>query len=141
MSTASKIPKSLPWAVILVMVLSFAPRVSYAQTQASELQTMQSFLAIMDSYFDLIQSTHDIASDREKSAIIQMQKIQEVYEELGKKAKAADILRTVLEDSKNPTIRNAAYMLLADNLKDTGRADEALTLLKQALSENIAAAK
>jgi len=141
MSTASKIPKSLPWAVILVMVLSFAPSVSYAQTQASELQTMQSFLAIMDSYFDLIQSTHDIASDREKSAIIQMQKIQEVYEELGKKAKAADILRTVLEDSKNPTIRNAAYMLLADNLKDTGRADEALTLLKQALSENIAAAK
>ena len=141
MFTVSKKRTAGPWVIVLITILSFAPGTSYAQNQASELQTMQSFLAIMDSYFDLIQSTHDIASNREKSAIIQMHKIQEVYEDLGKKAKAADVLRSVLQDSKNSTIRNAAYMLLADNLKDTGRADEALTLLKQALSENIAAAK
>lgn len=141
MYTVRKTRAGGPSTFILCAFLSFGSTTGFAQTQTSELQTMQSFLSIMDSYFDLIQSTHDIAADREKSAIIQMQKIQEVYEELGKKAQAAEVLRSVLQDSKNSTIRNAAYMLLADNLKDTGRADEALTLLKQALSENIAADK
>ncbi len=70
-----------------------------------------------------------------------MQKIQEAYEQLGQKARAADVLRSVLKDSDNTTIRNAAYMLLADNLKDTGRADEALELLRQGLAENIKATK
>jgi len=141
MSTANTQPVKILFGLTLIAILNFTPTHTHAQTQASELQTMQSFLSIMDSYFELIQSTHDIASDREKSAIIQMQKIQEVYEDLGQKAKAAKVLRTVLDDSKNSTIRNAAYMLLADNLKETGRADEALALLKQALSENINAAK
>jgi len=90
---------------------------------------------------NLSRSTHAIASDHEKAAIIQMQKIQEAYEQLGQKARAADVLRSVLKDSDNTTIRNAAYMLLADNLKDTGRADEALELLRQGLAENIKATK
>ncbi|MGI9294975.1 MAG: tetratricopeptide repeat protein [Pseudomonadales bacterium] len=125
-------------AVAAALLLTSALQ-SHAQSP-EELKTMQTFLSIMDSYFQIIESTHAVASDNEKAAIVQMQKIQEVYEELGKKAQAADILRGVLQDSRNSTIRNAAYMLLADNLKDTGRADEALKLLQQGLAENIAAA-
>lgn len=124
-------------AVAASLLLIFALQ-SQAQSP-DQLKTMQTFLSIMDSYYQIIESTHAVASDSEKAAIVQMQKIQEVYEELGKKAKAADILRGVLDDSRNPAIRNAAYMLLADNLKDTGRADEALKLLQQGLAENIAA--
>lgn len=123
-------------AVLLVTSLT-----GHAQPQKKELETMQAFLAIVNSYYDVVESTHDIASNNEKAAIIQMQKIQEVYESLGQKANAADILRGVLEDSKSPTIRNAAYMLLADNLKDTGRASEALKLLQKGLAENIAASQ
>ncbi|MGI9287066.1 MAG: hypothetical protein ACR2P1_16905 [Pseudomonadales bacterium] len=126
-------------AIAASLLLIFALQ---SQAQSPEqLKTMQTFLSIMDSYYQIIELTHAVASDNEKAAIVQMQKIQEVYEELGKKAQAADILRGVLKDSRNPTIRNAAYMLLADNLKDTGRADEALKLLQQGLAENIAAAK
>lgn len=125
-------------AVAASLLLIFALQ-SQAQSP-DQLKTMQTFLSIMDSYYQIIESTHAVASDNEKAAIVQMQKIQEVYEELGKKAQAADILRGVLKDSRNSTIRNAAYMLLADNLKDTGRADEALKLLQQGLAENIAAA-
>jgi len=132
----------LPSALLaLIMTLLIAPMPSYAQPKRSELETMQAFLTIMNSYYDIIESAHEIASDNEKSAIIKMQKIQEVYDDLGRKAKAADVLRGVLQDSSNPTIRNAAYMLLADNLKDTGRADEALTVLQKGLAENIAASK
>ncbi len=113
---------------------------AHAQEQR-DLELMQTFLSIMADYFKIIESTYDISSNPEKAAIMQMQKIQEVYDERGEKARSADVLKQVLEDSNNTTIRNAAYMLLGDTLKDTGRADEALLLLQQGLDENIAAAQ
>ncbi len=118
----------------------FAAPAAFAQEQ-EDLQLMQTFLAIMTDYFEIIESTHEVSSDPEKAAIMQMQKIQEVYEQRGEKARSVDVLKQVLEDSDNPTIRNAAYMLLGDTLKDTGRADEALQMLRQGLSENIKAAQ
>jgi tetratricopeptide (TPR) repeat protein len=113
-----------------------------AHAQAPEdLETMQQFLGIMNSYFDIIESTYDINSDAEKAAIFQMQKIQEVYESRGEKALAIDVFRQVLKDTSNPTIRNAAYMLLGDGLKEAGRADEAVKVLQEGLRENLSNAK
>ncbi len=105
-----------------------------------DLALMQTFLEIMQDYFGIIESTHEVASNPEMAAIMQMQKIQEVYEERGNKAESVDVLLQVLEDSNNQTIRNAAYMLLGDTLKETGRADDALEYLQQGLAENIRAA-
>jgi tetratricopeptide (TPR) repeat protein len=122
-----------------VVLLAAAPG-AYAQEQ-EDLQLMQTFLAIMTDYFEIIESTHDVSSNPEKAAIMQMQKIQEVYEQRGEKAQSVEVLKQVLKDSNNPTIRNAAYMLLGDTLKDTGRADEALQMLRQGLNENIKAAQ
>lgn len=131
--------KSLLLALTMAVLLAVAPG-ARAQSQ-DDLQLMQTFLSIMTDYFEIIESTHDVASDPEKAAIMQMQKIQEVYEERGEKARSAEVLRQVLEDSDNITIRNAAYMLLGDTLKETGRADEALEFLRQGLDENIKAAQ
>ena len=119
-------------------LLAFAPAAK-AQ-QLSDIELMQSFLDLMTQYYDLIEATHDIAGDSEKAAIMQMQKIQEVYEERGDKARSVDVLKKVLEDSRNPTIRNAAYLMLSETLKDSGRASEALELLQRGLDENIEAA-
>ena len=135
MCTFRKITISITAAMLFVVAPS-------AQAQDQEnLELMQTFLSIMTDYFEIIESTHDIASDPEKAAIMQMQKIQEVYEQRGEKARSTDVLKQVLADSDNTTIRNAAYMLLGDTLKETGRADEAIELLRQGLNENIAAAK
>jgi len=113
-----------------------------ANAQAPEdLETMQQFLGIMTSYFDIIESTYDINSDAEKAAIFQMQKIQEVYENRGEKARAIGVFQQVLKETTNPTIRNAAYMLLGDALKETGRADEAVKVLQEGLRENLSNAK
>ena len=131
--------KTLTIGITAIAILAVAPS-SRAQT-ADELQLMQTFLAIMTDYFDIIESTYEVSSSPEKSAILQMQKIQEVYEERGEKARAADIFREVLKESRNPTIRNAAYFMLGDTLKDTGRSDDALELLRQGLSENIKASQ
>jgi len=112
-----------------------------AQAQTpQELQTMQTFLDIMTSYFDIIEATHDVSSNEEKAAIMQMQKIQEIYEQRGEKVRSVEVLQRVLKDSRNPTIRNAAYMMMGDTLKDAGRTEEALALLQQGLQENISAA-
>ena len=126
-------------SITAAMLFAVAPS---AQAQEIEnLELMQTFLAIMTDYFEIIESTHDIASDPEKAAIMQMQKIQEVYEQRGEKARSTDVLKQVLADSNNTSIRNAAYMLLGDTLKETGRADEAIELLRQGLEENIKAAE
>ncbi len=131
--------RKLSISITAAMLLIAAPG-AHAQEQEN-LELMQTFLSIMSDYFDIIESTYDISSDPEKAAIMQMQKIQEVYEQRGEKARSTDVLKQVLKDSNNTTIRNAAYMLLGDTLKETGRADEAIKLLRQGLDENIKAAQ
>jgi len=125
-------------AAILAAGLLAASPAATAQS-ADDLEMMQTFLDIMTDYMGIIEATHDISSDPEKAAILQMQKIKEAFEERGEKARAADMLRQVLENSRNPSIRNAAYILLGDILKETGRTDEAVELLRRGLAENIEA--
>jgi len=126
-------------SIIAAVVLIAAPA-AHAQSQ-DDLRLMQTFLAIVGDYYEVIESTYDISSNPEKAAILQMQKIQEVYEDRGEKVRSADVLKQVLKETDNATIRNAAYVLLGDTLKDAGRSDEALELLRQGLEENIKAAK
>ena len=129
--------KTVTIGIVATVMLAVTP---HARAQSpDDLALMQTFLQIMTDYFSIIESTHVINSDSEKAAILQMMKIQEVYEERGEKARSVDVLREVLNESRNPTIRNAAYMMLGDTLKETGRADEALDLLRQGLDENIRA--
>lgn len=131
--------RTLTISITAAILLVAAPG-ARAQSHG-DLELMQTFLNIMTDYFEIIESTYEISSNPEKAAILQMQKIQEVYEERGEKVRSAEVLKEVLADSDNITIRNAAYMLLGDTLKDSGRADEALELLRRGLNENIEAAK
>jgi len=131
--------RTLTVGVVATLCLAATPD-TRAQSP-EDLETIQTFLAIMTDYFKIIESTYDISSSNEKSAIMKMQKIQEIYEERGEKGRAADVLRQVLSETDNTTIRNAAFFLLGDNLKDTGRSEEAITMLREGLSENIKAAQ
>ncbi|MGI9222610.1 MAG: hypothetical protein ACR2QS_16405 [Woeseiaceae bacterium] len=128
-------------AISITAVTLFAVAPGAKAQELENLELMQTFLSIMTDYYEIIESTYDVASDPEKAAIMQMQKIQEVYEQRGEKARSTEVLKQVLEDSNSRTIRNAAYIMLGDTLKDTGRADEALQLLQQGLNENIKAAQ
>ena len=131
--------KALTIGITATVILAFSPA-SRAQT-TDELQMMQTFLEIMTDYFGIVESIYEISSNPEKAAIMQMQKIQEVYEERGEKVSAVKILQNVLNESRNATIRNAAYMMIGDTLKEAGRTDDAIEMLQDALSENIKAAQ
>ena len=121
--------KTFAISITATLLLVAAPG-AHAQTQ-DDLRLMQTFLSIMTDYFEIT----------EKAAIMQMQKIKEVYEDRGEKVRSVEVLREVLDKSSSPAIRNAAFMLLGDTLKDAGRTDEALEYLRRGLAENIQAAE
>ncbi len=131
--------KTFAIGITAAMLLIGAPQ-THAQSQ-DDLALMQTFLDLMTDYYELIESTHDIASDSEKAAILQMTKIQEVYEERGDKSRSVVVFNKVLQDSKNQAIRNAAYLLLGELHKESGNTDDALELLRQGLDENIKASQ
>ncbi|MBV1905040.1 MAG: hypothetical protein KUG75_03105 [Pseudomonadales bacterium] len=127
--------KKIVCGLFMSMLLTLS---SVASAQNSDdLKTMQTFLNIMDSYFELIEASHEINSDAEKAAIFQLQKLKEVYSDRGERARVTEVFRDVLKRTQNLAIRNAVYMLLSDNLKETGRMDEAIKILQQGLQENI----
>lgn len=121
---------------VLCVTAALAGSPSYAQ-QGPDLQTMQQFISLMQGYFDVIHATHAVAADAEKSAILQLQKIQDIYKERGDRAEAITVLRKTMESTANPTIRNAAAMMLADALNETGRASQAVEVLQRALDANL----
>ena len=131
--------RNLALTLAAAVLLAAAPAPAHAQ--GDELAMMQRFVDLMQGYFGIIEATHDVSSEPEKAAILKMQKIKELLEERGQKANAADVFRDVLEQSRNPTIRSAAYVLLAETLKETGRSEEATRVLLEGLKESVAAAQ
>ena len=111
------------------------------QARADDLQLMQRFIDLMQGYFAIIESTYEVSAAPEKSAILQMQKIKEIMDERGQAAQAAEVFRDVLKNSRNPAIRSAAYVLLSETLKETGRGEEATNVLIEGLNESIALAQ
>ncbi|MEO1573596.1 MAG: tetratricopeptide repeat protein [Pseudomonadota bacterium] len=122
--------------IALVSALVIAP--AHAQS-AKELAVFQSFLDIAEGYMALVVDTHDVNASPTTAAVLQMQKMKEVYEDQGDPGGAVTYFRGVLEKTENRTLRNTAYMLLADLLKDSGRFDEAQAVLEDAIDESIAA--
>ena len=131
-----KIRKFLVAPIALVIAFSLTPAYA-AAAQADNLATMQQFLGVMEGYYGIIEATYDVASDPDKSDILQMQKIEEFYKKRGDRAEAIAVLEDVLNRTKRPAVRNAAAVMLADALNETGRGTQAVEVLKQALEENL----
>ncbi len=98
---------------------------------------MERFIGVMQGYYGLIEAVHNVASDPDKAAILQLQKIGEIYKNRGDRAESIAVLTDVVERSKSPTVRNAAAIMLADALNETGRATQAVEVLKKALDGNL----
>lgn len=106
----------------------------------TDMESIQQYLGwtqlLKDSY-DIVEDTRDIAKDSELTTILQLQKIGDIYRATGESKKLIDTLEYILKKSQNQTIRNAAYHLLSDRLRDLGEYDKSLEVLKQGLEENL----
>lgn len=127
--------------VISVSLANYAGTLSAKENIPPEVHKMQAFLSLMQQFYGIVDSMDSVSNDPTKAAIMQMFKIQEIYEQRGEKAKAASIFRKVLKDTKNPALRNAATIMLGDLLKDTGQSNAAIEALSQGLNENVKRAK
>ena len=125
--------------LIAVTLLLTAPwSVVHAQEPSSaQLQQMQEFMKIMQGYYALVNAVHEVASDKDKAAIFQLQKIQEIYKQRGDRAEAVKVLSEVVKTTSSDTVRNAASLMLADTLNETGRASQAVEVLEDALARNL----
>jgi tetratricopeptide (TPR) repeat protein len=123
--------------IMLLLAVLFSTSSQAEEFKSAELQQMQQFVNLMHGFFGIIDSTYEISSDAEKSAIFQMHKIKEAYEESGQKKQIVPAFEEILQSTDNSTIRNAAYFMLGDALKEAGQHDKAIDLLKEGLKENI----
>ncbi len=121
---------------VLILTLCL-PLGAVHAAEEPELERMQQFMAVMQGYYGIIGDIHEVASDPDKSAILQLQKIEEIYKQRGDRAEAIKILRDVVDKTKSPVVRNAASLMLADALNETGRASQAVEVLQQALQKNL----
>jgi len=126
-----------PLKALAVVSILFAAPVSATAQDFEQIEKMGVFLDLMQDFFGIIDSMHAVSADPEKAAIFQLHKIEEIYKERGERAKAVQVFEQVLEETTNPTIRNAAHFMLGDALKETGRKDEAVKVLERALKENL----
>ena len=91
----------------------------------------------MHGFFGIIDSMHDISSDTEKSAIFQMHKIKEAYEESGQSEKSCLHLKKYCKAQIVLRFAMPAYFMLSDSIKESGQHNKAIELLKESLKENI----
>ncbi len=130
--------QSLRAAWILIAAMAMAPASAYAADPGEgDLQRMQQFIEVMQGYYQIIGDMHSVASDPDKSAILQLQKIEEIYKQRGDRAEAIKVLQDVISKTTSPIVRNAASMMLADALNETGRASQAVEVLQEALHKNL----
>jgi len=121
-------------AVVVLACLVSTPGLAQ---QAADLEQMRQFIGLMEGYYGIIDGVHSIASDSDKAAILQLQKIEEIYKQRGDRAEAIAVLRDAMERTSSATVRNAASIMLADALNETGQATEAVAVLRQALEANL----
>ena len=124
---------------VLACVLLSPVAISAHAQSAKELQLFESFLGIMHSYLELIEMTHDVNADDSRAAVLQLQKMKEIFDEQGDVDGAVEFFGALLETADNRTVRNTTYMLLVDLLKDAGRFDDAEALMRDALEESMTA--
>ncbi len=122
---------------LLIMLLALGSAAPAWAADKPDLASMQQFIQLMDGYYDIIDAVETISADPDKAAILQLQKIEEIYKNRGDRAEAINVMRDVLNKANSQTVRNATAVMLADALNETGKASEAIAVLREALDANL----
>jgi predicted negative regulator of RcsB-dependent stress response len=103
---------------------------AFAKSQfnnGKELAKIQSFLELMDNYLNVSKKWVKMASERETTIYVVIERITEIYERKSAKVDAVPELRKILAKYKdNPTIGNIIHFKIAELYKNSGQANKAL---------------
>ncbi len=131
-------PSALARLVVLAVLAAPLPAWS---DQAADLAAMQQFIEVMQGYYGIIDQIHDVASDPDKAAIQQLQKIDEFYKNRGDRAASIEVIQRVVDTASSAAVRNAAVIMLADALNETGKTSQAIEALTAAMERNLQPAR
>jgi predicted negative regulator of RcsB-dependent stress response len=119
----------------MILATSLQPA-SAADAEMGELGGVLTFLEVMEKYIVLTDLMQSIAADDTRTAGFAVLQVKDLYDDMGKKAEAADVLKEMLKETTNKQIRNLIRLQLADILKNTGKQMEAVSVLREVVREN-----
>lgn len=135
MNTGLNCPRTLLGAILAAaMLFGSGPAVA---DQRDEIELMTKFLDVMHRYYGLVRELHEISSTPASSMVLELQKLDELYKDLGDRDKSIAVLREVFEKTDDPIVRNATAILLSEALKETGRARQAAEVLEKTIREKL----
>ncbi len=128
--------RTLPAAMLTAAILLGGGGPAIAD-QSDEIELMSKFLDIMHRYYGLVRELHEISSTPAGSMVLELQKLDELYKDLGDRDRSIAVLREVFEKTDDPIVRNATAILLSEALKDSGRARQAAEVLEKTIREKL----
>ena len=136
--TLSSVRSTRVWAFILTaMIIAGSAQPAFAaKPEVGELGGVLTFLEVMEKYIVLTDLMQSIAADDTRTAGFAVLQVKDLYDDMGKKAEAADVLKEMLKETTNKQVRNLIRLQLADILKNTGRQMEAVDVLRAVIREN-----
>ncbi len=122
-----------PLLALFALLMLAAP--AYAAPE-DNFELMSARLNLLNQYFEIVNSVYNVAHDPERAAVLNLQQLEDAYKKQNKPDEITKMYQGILDGSRNQTLRNVAYMKLAEIYKRGGRAKEQTALLKKALAEN-----
>ncbi|MCI0507515.1 MAG: hypothetical protein L0Z73_15580 [Gammaproteobacteria bacterium] len=129
--------------ILVLMFVAIAPSAIIAAPleeegeSAESVDRMQLRLKMLDRYLQVVESVHSIADDPEKSVVLQLQQLEDMYRKQRNPQKIITMYQDVLKNTSNQTVRNAASIKLSHLLQRAGRESEAEELTRKSLDENL----
>jgi tetratricopeptide (TPR) repeat protein len=127
---------ALMFAAMFPLALIAAP-LEGENESAESVDRMQMRLKMLEHYLKVVESVHSIADDPEKSVVLQLQQLEDMYRKQRNPQKIISMYQDILKNTSNQTVRNAASIKLAHLLQRAGRDSEAEELTRKSLDENL----
>ena len=124
-------------AVTLTLLLAAATAGAAHADEMMKIARLAQYMEITSQHHELVATIHDTAAHPARSAILQLQKIQELNRNDGKQADTIRLLSSVVQSEAEPAVRNAAVTMLADALNEAGNTERAVEVLTEALQRNL----
>ena len=124
-------------AATLTLLIAVSTAGAANADEMMKIARLAQYMEITHQHHELVDTIHDTAAHPARSAILQLQKIQEINRNSGKPADTIRLLSSVVQSDAAPAVRNAAVTMLADALNEAGNTERAVEVLTEALQRNL----
>ena len=101
-----------------------------------QLDQITQFLGLMKEYISLNEQMYEVSSSSDRAACFALFQMKDIYEDSGRKGELAEQYRKLLGKVRSQTVRNLIRIQLAEILKDTGNANDAIQVLQEVIEQN-----